>query len=91
MRLRAVWKTNTGNPREEMFETMTWKPKKLAVFARTKLISKNSDRLGYQGAITHKAAKEPLNSEIHLYREFGQHGALSFNHVLEVTEMETPN
>jgi len=67
MRLRAVWKADAGKPREQVFAKMTWQPKNLAVFARTKLTPEEFTCFDFEGAEKPKADKEPRNREIHLF------------------------
>ena len=90
MRLWAVWETDAGKQREQVFATMTWQPKKQAVFARTKLTPKEFAYLGFDSAIKPKAEKEPQNSEIQLFEDGWRNGALPFIRALEAAKMKMP-
>lgn len=88
MRLWAVWETDAGKQREQVFATMTWQPKNFAVFARTKLMPEEFAYLGFEGAEKPKAEKEPQNSEIYLLEEDWRYGALPFIRALEAAKMK---
>jgi hypothetical protein len=88
MRLWAVWETDAGKQREQVFATMTWKPQKQAVFARTKLTPSEFSYLGFDSASKPKAEKEPQNSEIQLFEDDWRYGALPFVRALEAAKMK---
>lgn len=88
MRLWAVWESDAGKHREQIFATMTWKPRKQAVFARTKLTPSECKYLGFDGASKPNAEKEPQNSEIYLFEGDWRYGALRFVRVLESAKMK---
>lgn len=88
MRLWAVWETAAGKQRKQVFATMTWQPKNLAVFARTKLTPEEFAYLGFDSAIKPKAEKEPQNSEIQLFEDDWRYGALPFIRSLEAAKMK---
>jgi hypothetical protein len=91
MRLWAIWETRAGKQREQVFATMTWQPKKQAVFARTKLTPAEFSYLGFEGAEKPKADKEPQNSDLYLFEEDWRYGALPFIRALEAAKMKMPN
>jgi len=88
MRLWAVWETDTGKQREQVFATMTWQPKNLAVFARTKLTPEEFVYFGFKGAEKPKSDGEPQNSDIRLFEEDWRYGALPFIRALEAAKMK---
>ena len=88
MRLWAVWETDGGKHREQIFATLTWQPKILAVFARTKLTQEEFAYLGFEGAEKPKAEKEPQNSDIRLFEEYCRYGALPFIRALEASKIK---
>ena len=91
MRLWAVWETDSGKQREQIFATMTWQPKNLAVFARTKLTPEEFAYLGFESAEKPKADSEPQNSDIRLFEEAWRYGALPFIRALEAAKMKLIN
>ncbi|PXW69292.1 hypothetical protein C7964_103812 [Loktanella sp. PT4BL] len=91
MRLWAVWETDNGKQREQIFATMTWQPKNLAVFARTKLTPPEFAYLGFEGAEKPKADSEPQNSDIRLFEEDWRYGALPFIRALAAAKMKILN
>ena len=88
MRLWAVWETSAGKQREQIFATMTWQAKNLAVFARTKLTPEELGYLGFEGAAKPKAEKEPQKSEILLFEEDWRYGAPPFVRALEAAKVK---
>ena len=88
MRLWAIWEADAGKQREQVFATMTWKPTKKAVFARTKLTPEEFAYLGFEGAEKPKADSEPQNSDIRLFEEDWRYGALPFIRALEAAKMK---
>ena len=91
MRLWAVWETAAGKQREQVFATMTWQPKNLAVFARTKLTPEEFSYLGFESAEKPKADSEPQNSDIRLFEEDWRYGALPFIRALEAAKIKLVN
>ena len=91
MRLWAIWETEAGKQREQVFATMTWQPKNLAVFARTKLTPEEFAYLGFESAEKPKADSEPQNSDIRLFEEDWRYGALPFIRALEAAKMKLIN
>jgi hypothetical protein len=91
MRLWAVWENSTSKQREQVFATMTWQPKNLAVFARTKLTPEEFVYFGFEGAAKPKAESEPQNSEIRLFEEDWRYGVLPFIRALEAARMKLLN
>ena len=88
MRLWAVWETEAGKQREQIFATLTWQPKNLAVFARTKLTPEEFVYFGFKCAEKPKAASEPQNSDIRLFEDDWRYGALQFIRSLEAAKMK---
>lgn len=88
MRLWAVWETDADMHREQIFATLTWQPKNLAVFARTKLTPQECGYLGFDGAEKPKADSEPQNSELRLFEEDWRYRALPFIRALESAKMK---
>lgn len=88
MRLWAVWETDAGKQREQVFATMTWQPKNLAVFARTKLTPDAFSYFGFNDAKKPKAGKEPQNSDIYLYEDYWRYGALRVVRALEAAKIK---
>jgi hypothetical protein len=91
LRLWAMWETDAGKPRKQIFATMTWQPKNLAVFARTKLTPDEFSYFGFDGAVKPKAEKEPQNSDIYLFEENWRYGALRFIRALEAAKLKLLN
>jgi hypothetical protein len=91
MRLWAIWETDAGQQRRQIFATMTWQPRKRAVFARTKLTPDEFACLGFDAAEWPKYEKEPQNSEIRLFEEQWRYGALPFIRALEAAKMKLVN
>lgn len=91
MRLWAVCETATGKQRKQIFATMTWQPKNLAVFARTKLTPDEFAYFGFNDAVKPKDAKEPQNSDIYLSEENWRYGALPFIRALEAAKLKLLN
>ena len=91
MRLWAIWETDAGKQREQIFATMTWQPKNLAVFARTKLTPEEFAYLGFEDAEKPKADSEPQNSDIRLFEDSWRYGALPFIRALEAAKMKILN
>ena len=91
MRLWAVWGDDAGAQHEQIFATLTWQPKNLAVFARTKLTPKECVYFGFDGAEKPKADSEPQNSDIRLIEEDWRYGALPFIRALEAAKMKLTN
>lgn len=88
MRLWAVWGDDADRQREQIFATLTWQPKNLAVFARTKLTPEECVYFGFGDAEKPKADSEPQNSEMRLFEESWRYGALSFIRALEAAKMK---
>lgn len=88
MRLWRVWETKSGKQGGKVFATMTWQPKKQAVFARTKLRPDEFAYFGFESATWPKAEKEPQNSEIQLFEDDWRYGALPFIRSLEAAKMK---
>ena len=88
MRLWAVWETDCGKHRDQIFATLTWQLKILAVFARTKLTPEEFAYLGFEGAEKPKAAGETQNSDIRLFEEDWRYGALPFIRALEAPKIK---
>ena len=88
MRLWAIWETDAGKQREQVFATMTWKPTKKAVSAQTKLTAAEFDYLGFSGAVSIKDKREPQNSKIQLFESDWRYGALPFIRALEAAKMK---
>lgn len=88
MRLWAIWESDAGREREQIFATLTWQSKNLAVFARTKLTPEEFVYFGFKGAEKPKAASEPQNSDIRLFEEDWRYGALPFIRALEAAKMK---
>ena len=91
MRLWAIWETDAGKQRNQVFATMTWQPSNLAVFARTKLTPVEFTYLGFESAAKPKSDTEPQNSDIRLFEEDWRYGALPFIRALEAAKMKMPN
>jgi hypothetical protein len=91
MRLRGSWETDGGKQEEQIFATLTWQPKNLAVFARTKLTPEEFVCFGVKCAEKPKAAREPQNSDIRLFGEDWRYGALPFIRALEAAKMKVQN
>jgi hypothetical protein len=89
MRLWAVWVDDADEQRKQIFGTVTWQPKKLAVFARTKLTPEEFVYFGFKDAEKPKAASEPQNSDICLFEEDWRYSALPFIHALEAAKMKS--
>ena len=87
MRLWAVWVDDEDEQREQIFATLTWQPKNLAVFARTKLTPEEFVYFGFDGAEKPKADSEPQNSELRLFEEDWRYGALPFIRALEAAKI----
>ena len=88
MRLWAVWGEDAGVQHEQIFATLTWQPKNLAVFARTKLTPEECVYFGFDGAEKPKADSEPQNSELRLFEEDWRYGVLPFIRALEAAKMK---
>ena len=88
MRLWAVWVDDEDEQREQIFATLTWQPKNLAVFARTKLTPEECGYFGFDGAEKPKADSEPQNSELRLFEEDWRYGVLPFIRALEAAKMK---
>jgi hypothetical protein len=88
MRLWAVWETDGGKHQEQIFATLTWQPKNLAVFARTKLTPDEFVYFGFKDAEKPKVASEPQNSDIRLFEENWRYGALHFIRALEAAKIK---
>lgn len=88
MRLWAVWSDEADEQREQIFATLTWQPKNLAVFVRTKLTPAEFNYLGFEGAEKPKADNEPQNSEVYLYGKDWRYGTLSFVRALEAAKLK---
>ena len=91
MRLWAVWGEDADAQREQVFATLTWQPKNLAVFARTKLTPDEFFYFGFKGAEQPKSDSEPQNSDIRLFEEEWRYGALPFIRALEAAKMKLSN
>lgn len=88
MRLWAVWGGDAEAEREQIFATLTWQPKNLAVFARTKLTPQEFVYFGFKDAEKPKAAGETQNSDIRLFEGDWRYGALPFIRALEAAKMK---
>ena len=88
MRLWAIWETEAGKPRKQIFATMAWQPNKKAVSAQTKLTPAEFDYLGFGSAVSPKDKGETQNSKIQLFEEDWRYGALPFIRALEAAKMK---
>lgn len=88
MRLWSVWGEDAGAQHEQIFATLTWQPKNLAVFARTKLTPEECVYFGFDGAEKPKADSDPQKSELRLFEEDWRYGALPFIRALEAAKMK---
>lgn len=88
LRLWAIWDTSSGKQKEQIFATMTWRPTKETVFARTKLTPEEFELFGFDGSAKDTASDEPQNSEIHLYEEDWRFGVLPFIRALEAAKIK---
>ena len=88
MRLRAVWEAESGGLNKQVFATLTWQPKNLAVFARTKLTPAEFSYLGFESVEKPKADSQPQNSEIRLYENDWRYRALPFICAIEAAKMK---
>ncbi len=91
MRLWAVWETDTGKQREQIFATMTWKHNKNAVSAQTKLTPDEFIYFGFSNAVSPNDKGETQNSKIQLLEEDWRYGALPFIRALEEAKMKLVN